>query len=222
MLLLKGILFLALTVGTSLASQSPRDHYARMAAIAHSEDLFVRDPHSQLLRMRDLAGAEGAFNIGARGIHGYPHFQPIRRFNSYPQPGLRMRSPKGAGGGGGKGGSNNGKAKNKGDGPKGNCRQACKFCKGKKGDDGKPCAYHDVEAPPGVDKKKFDKCKAQLAQNAGVNPGGMGAVSAGSGMGGALATVAVESINDKLTKGTCAGVIDQVRAGISSGGGQCC
>ena len=213
------ITLFALIVSSSAAYQGRSEHYGRRAGIARSEDLFGRASHDHLLQMRSIAANDESFDLDARDLDAPSHVWAVRRFEPHTSYSHYARSPVAAGG---KGGGSGGKPKSKGNGPGGNCRQACKFCKDKKGADGKPCSYHDVQAPPGVDKKRFDKCKEQLAQNAGVNPGGMGAVSAGSGLGGSMATVIVGSINDKLTSGTCAGVGDKIRDAVSSGGGQCC
>ena len=215
------IVLLALIVSSSVAYQGRSAHYGRRAGIARSDDLFGHELHDHLLRMRSIAANDESFDLDARDLDAPSHFQAVRRFHPYTYS-HHARSPVARGGGGGGGGGKGGKTNGKVNGPSGNCRQACKFCKDKKGADGKPCAYVDVQAPPGVDKKRFDKCKEQLAQNAGVNPAGMGTVSAGNGAGGALASVIVSSVNDKLTSGTCAGVADKVRDGVSSGGGQCC
>ena len=215
-----GIALLALIVSSSVAYQGRSEHYGRRAGIARSDDLFDHAMNDHLLRMRSIAANDESFDLDARELDAPSHFRAVRRFHPSTSYSHHARSPVVAarGGGGGKGGKTNGKV----NGPSGNCAQACLFCKNKKGADGKPCSYHDVQAPPGVDKKRFDKCKEQLAQNAGVSPSGMGTVSAGSGTGGALASVIVSSVNDKLTSGTCAGVLGKVQDAISTGGGQCC
>ena len=166
------IALVALIVSSCVAHPGPSERYGRRAGIARSDDLFGNALHDHLLRMRSVAANDESFELDARELDPPSHFQAVRRFHPYNPYSHDRRSPAGRGGGGG-GGGKGGKVNGKVNGGGGNCRQACKFCKDKKGADGKPCAYHDVQAPPGVDKKRFDKCKEQLAQNAGLNPGGM-------------------------------------------------
>ncbi|MCJ1472487.1 hypothetical protein MMC13_001135 [Lambiella insularis] len=215
MLFVQAALVLVLAVNSSLAYESAEAQYVRRAVSADPQGLIARRVRDHLSHTREIGAMRQAFDLDIRGVDFNDDVYAIRRSDDSAPKSLSARAG-GAAGGGGK------STKSKGSGPAGNCRQACKFCKDKKGGDGKPCAYVDVVAPPGVDKKRFDKCKEQLAQNAGVNPGGMGAVSAGGGLGGAMAIAITGSITDKLTKGTCSGVYEQVQAGVSSGGGQCC
>ncbi|MCJ1473927.1 hypothetical protein MMC13_002583 [Lambiella insularis] len=197
MLFSQTALLIALAATASQVSASPETQYIQRAIAASPDGLVARV-------LDDRA-------IQARAANSYIN----------PSPHLFHRRA-GGGGGGGKGGSGGGAKGKGGTADIKNCREACDFCKGKKGADGKPCAYADITAPPGVDPKKFDQCRKQLKQMAGVNPSGMGAVSAGSGGGGQAAVGIVTAENDSKTKNACAGVKEQVQNAVSSGGGQCC
>lgn len=217
MLFTPGAIVLVLAAATSsLAYTSPEARYVRRALNADPYGVVARGVYDRLLQTREVGQTRQAFDLDTRDTDAYEHIHAVRRFDDLAPKAVYARA---GGGGGGKGGGGN---KGKGGGGGGNCREACKFCKDKKGSDGKPCAYVDLVAPPGVDKKRFDKCKEQLAQNAGVNPSGMGAVSAGGGAGGSAAIAITGAITSSHTKSTCAGVHEKVMAAISSGGGQCC
>ena len=211
MLYIQTALVLVLAVANSFAYNSAKLQHARRVINAEPDTLVARAIEDRMLHMRDVIQYRRAF---ARDVNAYNDAHNARRSEDLSPGILEARAARGGGGGGGK-------AKGKGGSSRGNNLLACKFCQGKKGEDGKPCAYNDIVAPPGVDKNRFEKCKQTLALNAGVDPGGMGAVSAGGGAGGSAAIAITASITADLTKKTCAGVMEAVENAVSTGGGQC-
>ncbi|MCJ1286539.1 hypothetical protein MMC26_005885 [Xylographa opegraphella] len=211
MLYIQTTLVLVLAVANSLAYSFAELQHAQRAINAESDGLAARAIEDRMLLMREVISHRRAF---ARDINSYEDARPLRRSKSLSPYIIEARTARGGGGGGAK-------SKGRGGASVSNNSLACKFCKDKKGADGKPCAYNDIVAPLGVDKSKFDTCRRTLELNPGVNPEGMGAVSAGGGAGGAAAIAITNSITADMTKKACAGVMEAVHNAVSTGGGQC-